>query len=103
MSHRQKRQRPVIRTGRQEANTISSVDDITLVAQRTRLLAYLRHSSIDTLDCVRNLNILRPGARISELRKSGHNIVTRLIDVRDDQGRQHRRVALYSLMPKEAR
>ncbi|MGS0941473.1 helix-turn-helix domain-containing protein [Pseudomonas luteola] len=66
-------------------------------AQRIRLLARLKLGPIDTFTAVRELNVCRPGSRISELRASGHTIHTQLITLTDDYGRQHKRVALYSL------
>lgn len=45
--------------------------------QRRRILDYLQaNSSMTTLDCIRELDVLRPGARICELRQAGHNIIT---------------------------
>ncbi|NMZ76628.1 hypothetical protein HBO32_26265 [Pseudomonas nitroreducens] len=73
-------------------------DDISSQAQRARLLAHLRqHRSINTFEAIRLLNILRPGARIAELRAQGHNIVTHLSTLEDDQGREHPNVATYYL------
>ncbi|MEW7856388.1 helix-turn-helix domain-containing protein [Pseudomonas chlororaphis] len=67
-------------------------------AQRMRLLAYLRqHGSINTFQAIMLLNILRPGARIAELRSQGHSIVTHLSTLKDDQGRDHQKVATYYL------
>lgn len=74
------------------------VNDTSGSAQRTRLLAHLRqHGSINTFQAITLLNILRPGARIAELRAQGHNIVTHLSVLKDDQGREHRKVATYFL------
>jgi len=67
-------------------------------AQRNRLLAYLKRNSITTIDARSLLNIMMPAARCFELRKLGHNIVSRPVDIHDDQGRLHRRVAHYSLI-----
>ncbi len=73
-------------------------DDISSSAQRVRLLGYLRqHGSINTFEAMRLLNILRPGARISELRAQGHDIRTYLATLEDDQGRAHPNVATYYL------
>ncbi|KAF1003818.1 MAG: hypothetical protein GAK36_00179 [Pseudomonas sp.] len=74
------------------------IHDTSGNAQRARLLAYLRqHGSINTFEAIRLLNILRPGARIAELRAKGHNIVTYLSTLQDDQGRDHQNVATYYL------
>lgn len=74
------------------------VHDTSGSAQRTRLLAHLRqHGSINTFQAITLLNILRPGARISELRGLGHNIATHLGTLKDDHGREHPKVATYYL------
>lgn len=79
------------------------VHDTSGSAQRTRLLAYLRqHGSINTFQAITLLNILRPGARISELRDLGHHIVTHLGTLKDDQGREHQKVATYFLSASQA-
>jgi len=67
-------------------------------AQRQRLLTELQHRAINTIDARRDLNILMLAARVKELRQRGHDVVTRLMDIHDDQGRPHSRVALYSLI-----
>lgn len=77
--------------------TTPDIQDASIAAQRMRLLEHLRHDSITTIQARRDLNIMMPAARVKELRGAGHNIVTRLIGLRDDQGRLHHRVALYSL------
>lgn len=75
-----------------------SISDTSGSAQRMRLLAYLhQHGSINTFQAIMLLNILRPGARISELRAQGHGIVTHLGTLKDDQGRDHQKVATYYL------
>ncbi|MFI8224248.1 helix-turn-helix domain-containing protein [Pseudomonas sp. NPDC085632] len=52
---------------------------------------------IDTFTAIRELNIVRPGARINELRDMGHRIMTERLTLTDDQGRTHRGMALYYL------
>lgn len=75
-----------------------SISDTSGSAQRMRLLAYLhQHGSINTFQAIILLNILRPGARISELRAHGHSIITHLSTLKDDQGRDHQKVATYYL------
>lgn len=66
-------------------------------AQRLRLLARLRLGPVDTFTAIRELNIVRPGARIAELRAAGHPIKTQRITITDDQGRTHEGIALYFL------
>jgi hypothetical protein len=74
------------------------ITDTSTHAQRIRMLDVLRHQSITTIDARRDLNVMHPAMRVRELRELGHNIVTRLVDLADDQGRLHHRVALYSLI-----
>jgi len=86
---------------RDRTNKTSATDYITNTsadAQRNRLLAYLKHGSITTIDARRSLNVFQPAARVFELRHRGYNIVTHLMDSHDDLGRPHIRVALYSLI-----
>jgi len=74
------------------------INDTSSNAQRARLLEHMKaHGSVNTFQAIRLLNILRPGARISELRASGHAIQTHLGTLEDDQGRQHPKVATYYL------
>jgi hypothetical protein len=80
----------------------SRVNDTSGNAQRLRLLARLKLGPIDTFTAIRELNILRPGARISELRASGHSIKTQLVTLTDDQGRSHEGIALYYLSTEPA-
>lgn len=70
------------------------IDDASS-AQRVRLLARIKQGAVDTFTAIRELNILRPGARISELRDAGHPINTYLATMTDDQGRTHHGIALY--------
>ncbi|MGE6780679.1 helix-turn-helix domain-containing protein [Vreelandella titanicae] len=74
--------------------TINATDS---ASQRTRILARLKLGPVTTLELIQDENILRPGARICELRERGHDIRTHLQDVIDPWGRQHSRVALYYL------
>lgn len=85
------------RGGKGKAGKTSTMHDTSVNAQRIRLLTHLRRDSITTIQARRDLNILMPAARVKELRERGCNIVTRLIDLPDDQGRLHHRVAIYSL------
>lgn len=74
--------------------TINATDS---ASQRIRILARLKNGPVTTLELLQEENILRPGARICELRERGHDIRTHLQDVIDPWGRQHSRVALYYL------
>lgn len=73
------------------------IHDTSGSAQRARLLTRLKQGPADTFTAIRELNILRPGARISELRAAGHPIKTHLTAMTDDQGRSHDGIALYYL------
>ncbi|NYE27315.1 hypothetical protein HDE78_000240 [Rhodanobacter sp. K2T2] len=102
MSAPQIRRSPAGKAGLRDRNQNNSVSDhitdTSTAGQRHRLLATLRHQSITTIDARRDLNVMHPAMRVRELRERGHNIVTRLIDIHDDQGRPHSRVAMYSLI-----
>lgn len=76
----------------------SNLRDISASAQCTRLLERLRLGPINSFEIAAELNICRPGARISDLRASGHQIHTRLTDLVDEYGYRHPRVATYSLL-----
>ena len=45
-------------------------------AQRTRILEWLRHESLTTLQAREHLDIMHPAGRIKEWRKQGFNIMT---------------------------
>lgn len=75
----------------------SRINNTSGNAQRLRLLARLKQGPIDTFTAIRELNILRPSARISELRSAGYFIQTQLVTQADDQGRSHEGIALYYL------
>ena len=79
----------------QASHEISHVNNTSGTAQRARLLERLHISPIDTFTAIRELNIVRPGARINELRGLGHKILTHRLTLTDDQGRTHRGMALY--------
>ncbi|WP_410000338.1 helix-turn-helix domain-containing protein [Halomonas sp. I1] len=79
------------------------ITDTSASSQRARILARLREAPATTLELMQELNILRPGARISELRDEGHSIATHLQDVIDPWGRKHSRVALYYLPTDDGR
>lgn len=78
------------------------LNDTSGNAQRLRLLARLKLGPVDTFTAIRDLNILRPGARISELRDAGHQIQTHRVSMTDDQGRTHHGIALYYLSTSAA-
>lgn len=74
-----------------------SITNTSAASQRARILARLREGPATTVEMIEELNIMRPGARINELRGDGHDILTHLQDVIDPWGRKHSRVALYYL------
>lgn len=76
---------------------LSRINDITAGSQRVRLLERLKLGPADTLILRREENILMPAARVKELRDRGHKIYRQLINLVDEQGRRHPRIALYSL------
>lgn len=75
----------------------TQVENTSGTAQRARLLERLKVGPIDTFTAIRELNIVRPGARINELRALGHKILTHRLTLTDDQGRRHCGMALYYL------
>lgn len=74
-----------------------SITNTSAASQRARILARLHDGPATTVELMEELNIMRPGARINELRGDGHGIITHLQDVIDPWGRKHSRVALYYL------
>jgi hypothetical protein len=69
--------------------------------QRFRIMEALQYGPLSTIDAVRHLDIIRPGARISELRhKHGEEITTLWTSEVSEAGELHR-VALYVLGVKE--
>jgi len=65
-------------------------------SQRARILQYLRHKPLSTLQARKELDILSPAPRIFELRAQGFNIITE--KVTEDSGKAKHRVALYVLL-----
>lgn len=78
----------------------ASIADTSTSAQQHRLLARLKCAPTDTIVLRREENILAPASRVLELRKQGHNIITRRVIRHDEQGRCHHNVALYMLLPE---
>ncbi len=68
----------------------------TAIAQRKRILDYLRHHPLDTLTARKELDVMHPAARVMELRKQGVGIKTVRIDRPSDCGKMHT-VACYVL------
>lgn len=68
----------------------------TAIAQRNRILDFLRKRPLDTLTARKELDVMHPAARVMELRKRGFGIKTIEIDRASDCGKIHR-VACYVL------
>ena len=81
----------------QASHENTHVENTCGTVQRARLLERLQAGPIDTFTAIRELNIVRPGSRINELRGLGHKILTHRLPLTDDQGRTHRGMALYYL------
>lgn len=81
----------------QASHENNHLDNTSGIPQHARLLKCLQVKPVDTLTARRELNILMPAARVKELKDLGHNILTHRIELTDDQGRTHRRMALYYL------
>jgi hypothetical protein len=81
-------------------NSTSNLTGNSALTQRQRLLAALRKGRINTRDARNILDIYHPSARIGEMKKQGHDIVTHWEYVMSDCGQEHR-IASYALL-KEA-
>ena len=68
----------------------------TAIAQRKRILDFLRIRPLDTLTARKELDVMHPAARVMELRKRGFRIKTIEIDRPSDCGKIHL-VACYVL------
>jgi hypothetical protein len=64
--------------------------------QCDRLLAALRRFPITTFEAMRHLDVYHAAARILQLRKAGHDIITLWQTVETEAGTRHR-VGLYVL------
>ena len=73
-----------------------STNGNTAIAQRKRILDFLRICPLDTLTARKELDVMHPAARVMELRKLGFGIKTIEIDRQSDCGKIHR-VACYVL------
>ena len=70
------------------------------MSQEKRLLEYLQnHVSITPLEALSELGIYRLSGRIYDLRASGHNIVTNIIEVRTAHG-ENAKIAEYRLVER---
>lgn len=84
--------------GRSKAtgNTHSKDSENSSSSQRSRLLAALYIHPITTLMARLSLDVMHPAARVQELRRLGHRIVTVWVDDQTPEGKTHR-VAKYVL------
>ncbi|AFN39089.1 hypothetical protein G167_gp65 [Burkholderia phage BcepMigl] len=72
-------------------------------SQNALVLTHLKKvGPITPLEALRLHGIMRLGARVHELRESGHNIVTEMIKVQGRKGSKPARVARYSLARAKA-
>lgn len=63
------------------------------VAQRNKMLEWLQHKPLTTIEAREELDIMQPPTRIFELKEQGHNIVTQRITQNGHHG-----VARYVLL-----
>ncbi|MBR9868291.1 MAG: hypothetical protein GYB18_14475 [Oceanospirillales bacterium] len=68
-----------------------------LFTQAELVRAILQHKGTATTEELRRLGIDAPGAVISQLRKDGFDIETRLVKAKSSTGHIRRRIAEYSL------
>ncbi len=66
-------------------------------AQRVRMLDALQGGPVNTFNARKRLDIPHPAARVMELRKTGHPIVTHWCDAPSESGVKHH-VAEYVLL-----
>lgn len=81
------------RSGKRKA-----LHDTARKAQQNRALLRLQKGPADTFVLRREENILMPAARIKELKEQGYDILSQRITLVDEYGREHRGIALYSLI-----
>lgn len=73
-----------------------------MITQNQRVLDYLTEfGSITPLEALRDLGIMRLGARVFELRAEGHMITTDMVNVKSRWG-ENTKIARYSIGGKES-
>ena len=77
-----------------------NAQDTRSESQRARIIARLKERPATTIDMMKELNVMRPAARVRELRDRRHDIRTHLMEVEDEWGRTHTQVALYYLLAR---
>ncbi len=65
--------------------------------QHTRLYLALKFAPVTTVEARKYLDVIAPAPRIKEMRESGINIKTLLVNVETDAGIIHHRVGMYVL------
>jgi Helix-turn-helix domain len=71
-------------------------------SQRSRLLEFLRkRGSLSTIDARHLIDVMHPAARVMELRRQGHDIMTAWAHETTPEGGTHR-IARYRLMREAA-
>jgi hypothetical protein len=76
---------------------MAKLTDNRIKSQQERILKWLQVRPLTTFQAREKLNIVRPDARICELRQAGHNIATTMIKAKDRFGFWHS-VARYALL-----
>lgn len=67
-------------------------------SQKAVLLNHMKSRSISTLDAIKLYGIVRPAARIADLRDDGHYIRTERVPVLDEKGKEVSHYARYHLV-----
>ncbi|TAM08290.1 MAG: hypothetical protein EPN70_00685 [Paraburkholderia sp.] len=81
----------------QKTSAVNSTGN-SLAAQRARILDFLRRrGALSTLDARHEIDVMHPAARVMELRRQGHPILTNWAREMTPEGGTHR-VAQYRLM-----
>jgi len=91
------RREPGSRNEEQQSNYTSSDTQ----SQRQRILEWLHHETLTTIQAREFLDVMHPAARVQELRGQGYEIVTHWTT--SDTGKAKHRVARYVLFVKAAR
>ena len=67
-------------------------------SQKAVLLNHMKTRAISTLDAIKLYGIVRPAARIADLREDGHIITTERVQVLDEKGKEISHYARYRLV-----
>ncbi len=77
-----------------------TISDNSVATQRKKILSWLSHSPLTTLEARQHLDCMHPAARVMELRKRGFSIDTVWVNDLSLSGETHR-VARYVLKAEE--